>query len=134
MNRRGFLKMLAGLAAFATMPVVRAAAAPTTVAELESAIEGLYAEAEDMQPRAWRDMQEAAKGFEDATLYWRKRPLLASWSDFESGERGISLRFRFGILPADWMERARATSQAERLTSWRQWFVPEGAAMGRVAS
>ena len=73
---------------------------------------------------AWRDMYRVALESPSGTLFWRKKPEVVTWNDFESGERMVVLRFRAGLLPDDWVERAR------RGVSQKFWFdgVQEGVA------
>ena len=61
----------------------------------------------ELVAQAWEDMQRVAAEQASGTLFWRKKPGIVPWGDFDSGERGVVLRFRVAVRPHDWVERAQ---------------------------
>lgn len=74
---------------------------------------------------AWRDVVRGSEGFEGGTLIWRKKPLYTVERTFEGdGDVEKRLRFRFGVLPANWQQLARLTEPSVYpLPGWRGSFM-----------
>jgi hypothetical protein len=64
-----------------------------------------------------------AYGVERGMLIWRLKPKLSVEHDFEDNESHFKLRFRFGVLPADWRQRAQRGVTFEYLPGWRGAFM-----------
>ena len=119
MFRRSFLQLLASLPLVGAIPAVRAAAEPRTVAELERAVEALFAEARDTEPRAYQEMT-----LDDAVLppgqdWTRLGPAGEQVSWRVGGYKGPFWRVTPAVFRALRPTEAQAVSVVWRMFLWR---------------
>lgn len=100
MNRRTFFTFLAALPLVGMLPAVRAAAGPRTVDELRESMEDIFADARDMEPRAFQEFEVPGGHGGPGYVYrivpfvWRRignseRELVAeAWRQFKAASKG----------------------------------------------